>query len=245
MTEYQARLKIVSWALERLGATRGGARHKEIVDTYNSYTPRPRGYRMTYTADWCAAFVSAAFVAQSMAQIFPVEVSCGVQVKAWQRMGRWVECDAYRPQIGDLLYYDWQDSGKGDCTGAPDHVGIVYDVQGGALTIVEGNMGNDSKVGSRKLQVDGRYIRGYGVPDYASMITPETCSVTLPVLSKGCKGEAVKALQALLNLHGAALDVDGSFGPATDAAVRDFQQRHGLAIDGSVGPKTWAALASR
>ena len=42
------------------GAVRGDAVHKQIVDAYNSYLPHPRGYKLTYTDDYCAATVSAA-----------------------------------------------------------------------------------------------------------------------------------------------------------------------------------------
>jgi peptidoglycan hydrolase-like protein with peptidoglycan-binding domain len=38
------------------------------------------------------------------------------------------------------------------------------------------------------------------------------------------------------------LVVDGVFGPATEAAVKEFQQGAGLVVDGTVGPQTWAAL---
>lgn len=57
------------------------------------------------------------------------------------------------------------------------------------------------------------------------------------VLRSGDKGAAVKRLQYALGI-----DVDGKFGPATDKAVREFQQRHGLPVDGIVGQRTWAAL---
>ena len=59
----------------------------------------------------------------------------------------------------------------GDCTGAPNHVGIVAKVNGTVLTIIEGNKGE--AVAYRTIQVDGRYIRGYGIPDYASMAESE------------------------------------------------------------------------
>ncbi|MFC8681558.1 peptidoglycan-binding protein [Microbacterium ureisolvens] len=55
------------------------------------------------------------------------------------------------------------------------------------------------------------------------------------------KGAAVRALQTLL----ADLDVDGDFGPATDAAVREFQGMFAPPADGIVGPDTWHALMMR
>ena len=62
------------------------------------------------------------------------------------------------------------------------------------------------------------------------------------VLRQGASGPAVTYLQQRLNVYGANLTVDGSFGPATLAAVKSFQSNHSLAVDGVVGPATWAAL---
>lgn len=62
-------------------------------------------------------------------------------------------------------------------------------------------------------------------------------------LQRGDTGEQVKRLQRCLNkIMNAGLAVDGSFGPATEQAVKAFQKKHGLAVDGSVGPKTRAEL---
>ena len=81
-----------------------------------------------------------------------------------QKKGIWEENDAYIPKAGDILFYDWQDSGKGDNTGWPDHVGIVESVENGHITVIEGNLNNT--VGRREIAVNARYIRGYGVPEY-------------------------------------------------------------------------------
>ena len=72
----------------------------------------------------------------------------------------------------------------------------------------------------------------------------EYLPASVPVLARGAVGGDVKKLQLLLNAEGESLDVDGSFGPATDAAVRAFQKTHRLETDGSVGPKTWGTLLS-
>lgn len=60
-----------------------------------------------------------------------------------------------------------------------------------------------------------------------------------------CHGERVKALQARLNRDYPAysrLDVDGEFGPMTEAVVKEFQLRSALVVDGIAGPATLAAL---
>lgn len=56
------------------------------------------------------------------------------------------------------------------------------------------------------------------------------------------EGAAVRAVQQALVGTGADLEVDGYFGPTTEAAVRQFQGAHDLEVDGLVGPDTWAAL---
>jgi hypothetical protein len=56
-------------------------------------------------------------------------------------------------------------------------------------------------------------------------------------------GWDVSVLQFLLTRHGALVSVDGSFGPATNRALRSYQRQHRLGVDGIAGPQTLKALA--
>lgn len=60
----------------------------------------------------------------------------------------------------------------------------------------------------------------------------------------GDRGAGVSTRQAQLNQVGYKLTVDGIFGNATEAAVRDFQTKNGLAVDGVIGAATDAKLKS-
>lgn len=66
----------------------------------------------------------------------------------------------------------------------------------------------------------------------------KTFMLTLPVLKRGRKGEEVRALQAHLVGYGYDIEVDGSFGPATEAAVKRYQEVNELTVDGKAGPQT-------
>ncbi|WP_099865491.1 N-acetylmuramidase domain-containing protein [Pararhizobium haloflavum] len=64
-----------------------------------------------------------------------------------------------------------------------------------------------------------------------------------PTLRRGDRGKQVQDLQAALAASGTALEDDGIFGPATEAAVRAYQEARGLRADGIAGPRTLDALA--
>jgi len=165
MTENDARKLYVDAAKSFLGYSESSGKHRQIIDLYNSKSPLPRNYKVTYTDAWCATFVSACAIKCGMANIIPRECSCFYQVEQFQKMERWQENDGYIPKLGDIIYYDWQDSGSGDNTGVPDHVGIVEYISEGSICVIEGNK-NDS-VERRYITVNARNIRGYGLPNFA------------------------------------------------------------------------------
>ena len=147
-----------------IGRNEADGSHKEIIDVYNGHKPLARGYKVKYTDAWCATFVSAVAIKCGLTSIIPTECGCGQMIALFQALGEWQESDSRTPNPGDVIFYDWGDTGAGDNTGWPDHVGIVESVSGGNITVIEGNK-NDA-VGRRTLAVNGRYIRGYGVPKY-------------------------------------------------------------------------------
>ncbi len=175
-TEAQLRASIVNSAAEYTGTAKGGAKHVEILNIYNSQNPLPANYKMTVNDPWCAAFATAMAVKVRLNDLIPGECSCSRQIKLWQGMGRWQENDAYVPKPGDYIYYNWSDTGSGDCKSGSDHVGIVVSVNDKTIKVIEGNrsIGKDKNgktiygVGYREIQVNGRYIRGYGLANFAS-----------------------------------------------------------------------------
>lgn len=164
------RKKLVSTALEDLGAKEGGKKHKKIIDIFNKV--KPDGWAMTYKAPWCAAAVSSwaieAFGVDKAKKYFPLSANCGTIISKAKKLGIWKEKDSYKPKAGDWILYDWQDSGKGDNTGSPDHVGLVQAVGEKYFTVIEGNK-NDA-VEKRRVAINGRYIRGFVVPKYEKMV---------------------------------------------------------------------------
>lgn len=255
MTENEIRQKVVTTAKKYLGCRESDGSHRQFIDKYNSFQPLPRNHRMTYTAAWCATFVSAIAIECGLADIIPVECGCAYMISLYKKLGRWREDENYIPKAGDVIFYDWDD-GKDfattDDTGKPEHVGIVTGVSGRVITVVEGNK-NDA-VETRFVNVNGRYIRGYGLPDYTSRATPAPapkpvakCPYAEPSrdLRRGSSGNGVRWVQWHLNFSGIAGDklaVDGDFGVKTRAAVLKFQMTKKLTQDGIVGPKTRAAL---
>lgn len=201
---------------------------------------------------WCAMFVSWCFGqltgskagAQDMLCGF-LWASCTKMYNAFKAAGRLYTT----PRAGDIVVFREK---TGSSTMA--HTGIVTSVSGGRIYTIEGNtssaagvVANGGAVAAKNYSIAYSRIGGYLRPSYdgakVETSTTSTMSVDLPLLKKGAKGEAVKALQTLLNLRGNNCgSVDGDFGTKTDGALRAYQLKKGLVVDGECGAKSWAAL---
>lgn len=201
-TEKQLRNQLIKTAKSFMGAREGSAKHKELINIFNKI--KPDGWAMTYSAAWCAAAASAfaikTFGVSKAKKYFPLSANCGTIITKAKKMGIWVESDSHVPKRGDWILYDWDDNGKGDNVGGPDHVGTVDKVSGSKIYVIEGN--KSDAVGERILAVNGRYIRGFVAPKYSAMAKGKTTITytvkrgdTLSAIAKKY-GTTVKAIAA-------------------------------------------------
>lgn len=162
----RSRNDVVQLSRSWLGKNEKDGTHKEIIDIYNSHSPLPRNSKMRYEWPWCAATWSALAIKLGYTDIMPIEMSCGFLINEAKKMGCWQENDGYVPSMGDGVLYDWDDSGKGDNTGWPDHIGCVdyVNAESGYFVVNEGNYQDSVK--KRTVSINGRYIRGFVTPKY-------------------------------------------------------------------------------
>ncbi len=116
----------------------------------------------------------------------------------------------------------------------------VYTVQHlltvrGYPTTVDGIFGSGTQTKVKQFQT------AKGITATGNVATLTWPALVISVRSAST-GHAVRGAQRQLNKHAYGLVVDGVFGAATNAAVRDFQRKNGLAVDGVMGVSTWRTI---
>lgn len=214
MTELELRQKFIKTAESYLGCNESDESHKQIIDLYNTINPLPSGYKVTYKDAWCAAYVSAMAKKANLTDIVFPECNCDRMMNLYVKADRWMESDSYTPNPGDIIFYDWDDSGIGDNNGSTDHVGIVVSVVNNKMKIIEGNTSDSVKYKER--DIDRKNIRGFGLPNFASKATqPTTANSSVFGNIKTGADLAKAAVEIAKNYK--TLYVNGCFGaPMTD-----------------------------
>jgi peptidoglycan hydrolase-like protein with peptidoglycan-binding domain len=79
----------------------------------------------------------------------------------------------------------------------------------------------------------------------AAVALTTTAAFAASQIGPGSTGQPVKCVQEAMNdLDGAGLSVDGDYGPLTSSAVESYQSNHSLSVDGLVGPATGGSVKS-
>lgn len=148
-----------------------------------------------------------------------------------------------------LSIKEWSKFAKGVVLWRQGHVGVyvgdgkVVEAKGINYGVVESDINNNPwKYGLVFSWMDYEY------KDKVTITTskqPNPYKEPTKTIGKGCKGNEVKWLQYELVESGYKLEIDGSFGNQTLAALKSFQQSAKLEVDGKCGPKTRKALLCR
>lgn len=129
-----------------VGVKQGSKKHKYIIDTYNSIKPLPRGYKVKYSDNWCASFVSFVLYQTGYKKYF----ECGAE-RMHQKMKKALIEDKTKGKANDIIFYDWNNNAW--C----DHVGIIQTVTPKYYYVIEGN--KDKKVGVRRILKKSKSIQ--------------------------------------------------------------------------------------
>jgi peptidoglycan hydrolase-like protein with peptidoglycan-binding domain len=175
----------------------------------------------------------------------------GAWTQRWPRVLRWVALLLIVAAVAGLAYGIVKLT-EGDSAG-PVQFPTVNDGDVGAEVTaaqyllseqdvndhVTGLFDEETKAAIRQFEA-----RFPAVPD-DGILGPLTWSELVVPLQPGARGDAVKAVQTLLNDNGAALGVDGIFGPQTREAVLDVERTNDFHVDGIVDDDVWKLLLAR
>ena len=218
---------------------------------------------------WCA------FTSGLNPNKYPKTASTVAAADWFKKKDRWADARNDDPTPGDWIFFDFPDDGVnrishvGLCI-KNNGDGTIQVIEGNTSGTAKG----DQRNGGMCVEKTRAYVKnkkgiinaivGWGRPVYAGEETLALLSkggvpaapapaakpvANKPVANKpavfkpittGAKGSGVKTIQTLLGIK-----ADGSFGPGTAKAVKDFQKKSGLPTTGIVDQATLKALKAK
>ncbi|MGL5824145.1 MAG: peptidoglycan recognition protein family protein [Nocardioides sp.] len=137
---------------------------------------------------------------------------------------------------GDPTHPVWRNLRQGDRAEAVRSLQHLLRANGASIT-ADGSFGPATEGAVVAFQ----RLRGATVDGIAGR---QTWNHLAEPITRGARGEAVVAIQRQLTASGITTVADGSYGPATTAAVRTYQTRSRLPIDGVADARTWSRLVA-
>ena len=138
----------------------------------------------------------------------------------------------------------WHECSCGDKSGEAAHTAGDWITDTAATSTTAGTKHKECTECGYVMETGTIPATGSGGGGGGSYYAPTAAVVPdMPMLYRGCTGDAVKTLQEKLNAKGFnSGNVDGIFGAKTYAAVTAFQKANSLGVDGIVGKLTWGKL---
>jgi hypothetical protein len=189
---------------------------------------------------WCHAFVSYCLWHSDNADCGPRTASCLAGVDWFKSRGRFSQT----PHVGDIVYF-----GPNGGT----HVELVVGVGPTTIQTIGGNTSGRGAEGKALFNGNGVYTKtvdrtsrifGYGHPLYSSGAakpgSPRVPSAPGTTVKPMTTVRSIKQQQEAVNAlgHTPKLDVDGEWGPKTEAGVKWLQKKIGAGVDGEWGATT-------
>lgn len=145
----------------QLGYTESQRNFDAVLDengegyTLKGWTRYGAWYGIPY-GDWCAMFISFCLnYADIPESAIPYDCATTTWIDSLSARGMYAPAGSYDPKPGDLIFFDWE----GD--GLSDHVGIVWAVNPGSITTIEGN--HTISVELFDYDLSDSHIQGYGI----------------------------------------------------------------------------------
>lgn len=193
------------------------------VESIGLRWPEHASYAALFTGDeiaWCGCAVAWAMSDNDIEPVFgPTDTDKWMWAQAWLDWG--VPCP---PILGAVMIFTRSGGG---------HVTLLEEItSSGDFKCRGGNQSDtvNTQVFDASTLLGARWPKEYPLPEFDP--------ADMPMIEEGDDGWAVSEAQRRLG----GVDIDGDFGPTTDAAAKTFQIAKSLEVDGIIGPATWEAL---
>lgn len=229
--------EVITKAMSYVGLVGGSATGDDLfINYYNKICGTSFSVS---TTPWCAIFATYDIRTCNVPTwVCPSFAGCGTINDGFLTPnGFGKDPKTYTPLPADLVFFKWKGSSN-----RYDHVGLVEKVVGNTLYTIEGNTrGGYSECGVRhkSYDLDSSLIVRYGALPYESIDSLVNPFIEPTSAKKGTTGSAAYWLQFELNqIQKYNITIDGSFGPATESALINFQEKNKLTADGILNTAT-------
>lgn len=208
---------------------------------FNSVSSNRTGYPGLNTLPNCVGYAMGRFNEIGDYKIFKYKFTGDAE--SWFNYAKAIGLETgQEPKLGGIMC--WSVGIVGNRADGAGHVVVVEQLNSDGTIITSDSGWNTSKPfwNTTRSNANGRWGQSASYKYLGCIYNPAVPN-SYTIMKKGAKGACVKELQKKLNIFGwYDLVTDGSFGPATENAVKDFQKKMDITVDGSAGLQTQTLL---